>query len=62
MIKNEKLDNLYHQKKLIERKKLELQREELTLLMEFEDITNKVSNNGRKTKILSQKNNGLRIY
>ena len=61
MIKNEKLDNLYHQKKLIERKKLELQREELTLLMEFEDITNKVSNNGRKTKILSQKNNGLRI-
>jgi len=35
MIKNEKLDNLYYQKKLIERKKLELKKEELTLLMEL---------------------------
>ena len=61
MIKNEKLDRLYHQKKVLERKKLELQKEELTLLMELEDITNEVSNNGRKTKNLSQKNNGLRI-
>lgn len=63
MIENKKLDDLYRKKKEIEIKGLELEREELTLLLEMKKLTNNGVNNGKREfgKEAIKKDNSLYI-
>jgi len=62
LIENKKLDELYLKKKEFETRKLELEREKLTLLLKIKKITNNNGSGEQKFSEKITKSNRLRIF